>query len=209
MEKCTADSSLILSLILSIGIAICLVLLSKPPTATPAFDFESGTQGWITSDKNTQLTVTTTPVYAGKQALEVNTQLFAPAFIEVAAYFNQVTPAGFGSRGPYDLLGKHISCFLYLPNDLAKEVFIQIFVKDINSVINHSHGTEYSQPYSIDPSRTGKSIEISFQVGSTPPDPKGFNAKAGDAMGIRIETNTGSQLTFTGAFYIDDCTIEG
>ena len=175
---------------------------------TSAFDFENGTQGWITSDSNTQLTVTTNPAYSGKQALEVKTQLSAPASIEVAAYFNQVKPAGFDSLGPYDFFGKHISCFMYLPNDLAKEVFIQIFVKDRNSVIKHFPGTEYSQPYSIDPSRTGNWIEISYQVGKGTPDPKGFNAAEVDAMGIRIETSKGSLLTFKGSLYIDDCTIK-
>jgi hypothetical protein len=177
------------------------------PTPTSAFDFENGTQGWRTSDSNTQLTVTTNPVYFGKLALEVNTQLPAPAFIEVAVYFNEVKPAGFDSLGPYDFLGKHISCFMYLPNDLAKEIFIQIFVKDTNSVLHHFAGTEYSQPYSIDPSRTGKWIEISYHVGTGTPAPT-VNTKAVDAMGIRIETNKGSRLKFKGSLYIDDCTIK-
>src|SRR5258706_12802643 len=117
-------------------------------------------------------------------------------------------PAGSDLFGPYNFAGKHISCFLYLPDALAKEVFVQIFVKDTNSVLHHFAGTEYSQPYSIDSSRTGKWVEISYQVGTGTPDPKGFNPAEVEAMGIRIETNTGSHLTFTGSFFIDDCTIK-
>lgn len=179
----------------------------KIQVSPTAFDFEDGTQGWNPSDTTTQLSLTTSPVHSGNRALEVKIQLPAPTNIEVAAYFNQVKPAGFSSLGPYDFSGKRVSCFVYLPRQLAGGVLLQNFVKDKNSVVDHKSGTEYGPPHNIALSDTEKWIEIAYPVGTGTPDPQGFDITQVDAMGMSIKTNEGSSLTFKGSFYVDDCTI--
>ncbi len=193
-------------------------------TAAPsvfAFNFENGTQHWGTSEGNFKLAkvgVTTRPVHSGRYALQITTALLGNAnplynglkevyrHTEATVYFDQVPPNGFSVPGPYNLSGKRVSCFVFLPSRLATEdnhqTYIRIFVKDTK------FANDFSTAVNIDPSVTNRWIQLSFIVGAESGNAdRSFDPTRVNAIGIRIETPDGSTMSYNGTFYIDDCSI--
>lgn len=189
-----------------------------------AYDFESGVQGWSTSEGqfNTSIMVTTTtnPVHSGSHALQVTTRLVGnanPAFstlpgdtpakgnlyshTEAVVYFDQSKPNGFSAPGPYDLRGKTVSCYVFFPSTLATgdnvPPYVRLFVKD------KKFANAFSQAVSIDPQHTQEWFQLSLTVSSD----ASFDASLVNALGVRLETPDGSKIDYTGPFYIDDCSI--
>lgn len=211
---------------ISLGLTDCSTTSTQAgPTATPkatpipgvTFDFETGVQNWGTSEgqyKLARVDVTTQHARSGKQALEVTTSLlggknsaYTPdkevyRHTETVVYFNKTILNGFSSPGPYNLEGKQISCFVYLPHGL-ETTFIRIFVKDTK------YANDFSKVVDINSSNIDKWLQLTFVVGSDPNDADtNFDASKVNALGVRIETPDSAMLSYTGSFYIDDCTIE-
>jgi hypothetical protein len=196
---------------------------SEPTSSTTfAFDFETGTQNWGTSEgafKLAKVDLTNNPVHSGTHALQVTTALLGdgnPAYTptkevyrhtEAKVYFDQRAPNGFNIRGPYNLTGKQVSCFVYLPGGLAPEgnpqAYIKLFVKD------KKFANDFSKAVDIDASHLERWFLLSFVIGADKTDADAtFDATQVNALGVRIDTVSKSTLDYTGPFYIDDCAIE-
>jgi hypothetical protein len=187
-----------------------------------AFNFENGKQHWGTSEGNfkpTKVGVTTNPVHSGRYALQITTVLLGNAnpffnaskevyrHTEATVYFDQGTPNGFSVLGPYNLRGKRVSCFVFLPSGLATgddyQNYVRIFVKDIK------FANDFSTAIKIDLSVTDHWIQLSLVVGTEINNADAsFDPTRVNAMGIRIETSDNSTTNYNGAFYIDDCIIQ-
>src|SRR5258706_544365 len=140
----------------------------------------------------------TNPLYNGLKEVYRHT--------EATVYFDQVPPNGFSVPGPYNLSGKRVSCFVFLPSRLATEdnhqTYIRIFVKDTK------FANDFSTAVNIDPSVTNRWIQLSFIVGAESGNAdRSFDPTRVNAIGIRIETPDGSTMSYNGTFYIDDCSI--
>jgi hypothetical protein len=121
------------------------VLDSFEPAGT--FGFENGVENWIAPEKAFKLSkvdTTTERVHAGASALRLTTVLIGNGndsfpgqeyytHSEAMVYFDQPIP-GLSMPGPYDLTGKPVSCFVYLPSMLkagnTPQAFIRMFAKD-------------------------------------------------------------------------------
>ena len=193
-----------------------------PVASNFAFDFENGAQGWGTSEgsfKLARVDVVTSPIHSGRNALQITTSLLGDAnaaysstkevyrHTEATVYFSQVTPNGFTTPGPYNLSRKQVSCFVYLPSGLATngdhQTYIRVFVKDTK------FANDFSTAVNIDPSVVNKWIQLTFVVGADPNNAfSNFDPTKVNALGIRVETPDGSTMSYTGPFYIDDCSIQ-
>ena len=188
------------------------------------YDFEAGTQGWGTSEgqfKLAELSITSAYVYHGNQALQLDTELYGSGSQEFAnhnsedvyrhteavVYFDKI-PEGVDSPGPYDLTGKRLSCFVFVPSGLlapndAPPAYIRLLVKDTN------FANQFSAPMMITTETTEKWIEIILVV-SENPDPNSdpnFDATQAYAMGVRLDSLDDSTVSYSGPIYIDFCTI--
>jgi|GEM_PF-5206286 len=192
------------------------VIPSPSATLLPyKYDFESGIQGWTTSEKALKLAttaITTQYAKSGKQSLIVTTQLFGDTS---QAYADAATPSN-GEKtvylhteatvyfDPIDLSGKTISCYLYLPAGLVNiphETYVRLFAKDASFL------SDFSQAVNIaDDNTAGNWYPISFTIGASNAD-QGFNPHVIKEFGVRIETPHGSTLNYTGNYYIDACNI--
>jgi hypothetical protein len=199
---------------------------SEPTSSTTfAFDFETSTQNWGTSEgafKLAKVDLTNNPVHSGTHALQVTTAFLGdgnPAYTpdkevyqhtEATVYFDQVAPNGFDMPGPYNLAGKTVSCFVFLPSGLAPEgnpqAYIRLFVKSKKGSLLPN---DFGKAVSIDASRVERWFLLSFVIGADRNDADAdFDATQVIALGVRIDTVSKSTLNYTGPFYIDDCTIE-
>jgi len=177
------------------------------------FDFESGTEGWGTSEgayKLASVSTTTDISYTGNSALELTTELFGNGsedvyrHTEAVVYLNNNPLKGFDQPGPYDLTGKTFSCFVYLPADLvvqeATRTYIRLIAKDTK------FANQFSQAVEITKDNTNKWIELSFVIDVNVDSD--FDPKQTNALGVRLDTPDGSTLEYTGPIYIDHCSIE-
>ncbi len=186
---------------------------SPKPTSQYGFNFESGTQKWTTSEgeyKYSILENTKQFVYSGNQALRLATELYSGSnevsrHTETVAYFNNAIPEGFGLPGPYNLTGKTVSCFVYLPTALAPNgssaAYIQLFVKD------KDFRNQFNTVLDILPSNVNQWLQLSLTVGEGGGMDSGFDSSKINALGIRIVLHNQATLNYTGSFYIDHCTI--
>lgn len=200
--------------------AIATTTASEPSNFT-GFDFESGAQGWVTSEgkyKKAELSTTTQVVYAGKSALQLDTELFGSGSTEFSArnnddvyrhteavvYLNNNGPAGYDKPGPYDLTEKIFSCFVYLPDGLAVEgaprAYIRLIAKDTK------FANQFSQAVDITKDNTDQWIELSFVIKISPDTD--FDPKQTNALGVRFDSLDGSTVQYTGPIYIDNCSIK-
>lgn len=197
------------------------IVTSISPTGY-AFDFENGTQNWSTSEGSYKLAtvgLTTNPVHSGSHALKITTVLLGdanPAYTankevyrhtEATVYFSQAAPNGFDTPGPYNLARKRVSCYVYLPSGLAgggaQLAYIRIFIRDV------SYHNDFSTAVTIDQTAVNHWLLLTLVVGADPNNAdSGFDATKVNAMGVRIDTPSGSTLNYTGPFYIDDCSIQ-
>lgn len=185
------------------------------------FDFEIGIECWNTSEESyklAQLDVTSLIAHSGARSLVVTTELFGDRspqvakitdknkrevyqHTEVTAYFGSAIPEGYSTPGPYDLTGKTLSCFVYLPSQLTIAgrpwPYVRIFAKDAG------YANLFGQALDIDTTQVNKWIQLSLVVKSQ----GDFDATLTNAIGIRIETKPGSKLRYIGPIFIDDCTI--
>lgn len=185
------------------------------------YDFESGTQGWVTAEgqyKKAELSTTTQFVYAGNYALQLDTELFGSGSAEFAAhnnddvyrhteavvYMNNSRPAGYDQPGPYDLTGKTFSCFVYLPDSLAVEgtprAYIRLIAKDTK------FANQFSQAVDITKDNTNEWLELSFAINSS--SDTDFDPKQTNTLGVRLDSLDGSTVQYTGPIYIDNCSIK-
>ena len=189
------------------------------PEVKKGYDFETGTEGWTTSEgqyKLAALTVSKT-AYTGNQSLELDTLLvgngnsdFSTKYksqdvyrhTEAVGYFSQ-PPQGFDSSGPYDLTGKQLSCYVFLPPGLATDkntAYVRLILKD------NKFANIFSEGVDVTPPNTNKWIKLSLiDQKSSDSD---FDPTRTNAMGVRIDTHDEFPLDFTGSIFIDDCTIE-
>lgn len=156
------------------------IITSISPTGY-AFDFENGTQNWGTSEGSYKLAtvdLTTNPVHSGSHALKITTALLGdanPAYTankevyrhtEATVYFSQAAPNGFDTPGPYNLKGKRVSCYVYLPSGLAnggaQQPYIRVFVKDVN------FHDDFSTAVAINQTTVSHWLLLSFIVGADP-----------------------------------------
>jgi hypothetical protein len=187
------------------------------------YDFESGTQGWSATEtdyKKVELSSTNELVYAGSSALVVNSELFGSGSAEFAShnnddvyrhtealvYMNNSMPQGFDQPGPYDLSGKTFSCRVYLPASLAVEdsshAYVRLIAKDIK------FANQMSDPEDITANNVEQWIELSFVIGDGSNSDAGFDPTRTNALGVRIDSLDGSTVQYSGAFYIDHCSIK-
>lgn len=190
-----------------------LTATSTPASEFVGFDFESGTQGWGTSEgeyKLAEVSTTTDVFYTGNSALELNTELFGNGSTEFLArnsedvYRHTEAVVYLNNNGPYDLTGKTFSCFVYLPNGLAVEgsprTYIRLLAKDTK------FANQFSQAVDITQSNIDQWIELSFVIDvSSDTD---FDPKQTNALGIRLDSLDGSTVQYTGPIYIDNCSIK-
>jgi hypothetical protein len=185
------------------------------PTGT--FGFENGVENWIAPEMGKKLSkvdTTTERVHAGAHALRLTTILIGngnDAFpgqeyythSEAMVYFDQPIP-GLSAPGPYDLTGKTVSCFVYLPRTLTAgntpQAFIRMFAKD------RKFANDYGPIVYIDPSHVEQWFQISLTIGKGDLD-VGFNPKRVWGIGVLLEATNGSTLSFKGSIYIDDCFV--
>jgi len=198
-----------------------------PPTqvVTPfliGYDFESGTQGWGSAEekyKKAETSLTTQVVYEGNSSLQLDTELFGSGSAEFSShnnddvyrhteavvYMNNSIPAGYDIPGPYNLEGKSLSCFVYLPDGLAVDgphTYVRLIAKDIG------FRNQVSQAVDITKDTTNRWIELSFVAGDGSNEDEGFDAKEINALGVRLDSLDGSNVQYTGPIYIDNCTIK-
>ncbi len=196
------------------------IVTSISPTGY-AFDFENGTQNWSTSEGSYKLAtvdLTTNPVHSGSHALKITTALLGdanPAYTankevyrhtEATVYFSQAAPNGFDAPGPYNLAGKRVSCYVYLPSGLAnggaQQAYIRIFVKDVN------FHDDFSTAVTIDQTTVSHWLLLSFIVGSDPNNAdSGFDATKVNAMGVRVDTPSGSTLNYTFSIVMEEANV--
>jgi len=185
------------------------------PTGT--FGFENGVENWIAPEgafKLSKVDTTTERVHSGAHALRLTTVLIGNGnkaypgqeyytHSEATVYFDQPLP-GLSKPGPYNLTGKTVSCFVYLPSTLATgntaQAFVRMFSKD------RQFANDYGPIVSIDASHVGQWFQISLIIGKGDPD-KTFNPKSVWSIGVLLETIDGSTLSFNGSIYIDDCFV--
>lgn len=184
------------------------------PTATAfpwaGYNFESDIQGWTTSEgqyKLATLEVSRERAYVGQQSLKLVTELFEdenPVFryTEATAYFDIAVPEGISYPGPYDLSGKSVSCFLYLPAALASggnpQTYVRLFVKD------DAYDNLFSTAVDITPANVEQWIQITLPVENV----ANFDATSTNALGVRFDLQEGSSFSYEGPIYIDYCSIE-
>ena len=184
------------------------------------YDFESDTMGWNTSEgdyKRAILNTTTLVAYKGKQALVLDTELYgsgSPEYTdhnkedvyrhtEALVYFNQI-PAGIDYPGPYDLTGKRLSCFVYVPiglvaPDNTPPAYVRLILKDKN------FANQFSEAIIINDETVEQWLELIYVVN---PDPNSdFDMTHVNAMGVRLDTLDDSIIDYKGPIYIDYCTI--
>jgi hypothetical protein len=207
--------------------------LNLQPTDTPSvppiqqsdfagFDFESGMQGWETTEgefKKAELSTTTQITNTGNSALVLDTELFGNGSSEFAlhnnddiyrhsealVYMNNSMPEGYEQPGPYALTGKTFSCFVFLPDGLAVEgprAYVRLIAKDIG------FRNQVSQAVDITKANTNQWIELSFVIGDGSNSDAGFDAKQTNALGVRFDSLDGSTVQYTGPIYIDTCSIK-
>lgn len=191
---------------------------SKLPSTDIAYDFEKGTSGWVTSEgafKLALVSLATKPVHSGIYSLEVTTTLMGnanPAYssakevynhTEADVYFDQAKPNDFSAPGPYNLSGKEVSCFVFLPGALANQIYIRLFVKDTE------FRNDFSEALNVNPSTVNHWIFFTFVVGNIIHNTdQGFDPTKVNSLGIRVDTFSGSTLNYSGSFFIDDCSIQ-
>lgn len=193
---------------------------TNPPTYTPtptqssqgsvSYSFETGTQGWVPTTCGT-LDTTSDVTYSGSSSLLVNSTLYLNendnCYVEPFVDFGISPPEG-AESGPYNLEGKRVTCFVYLPSPLGvdsdpPEVLARLFVKDVNFV-NH-----FTSDFWVDSSKIEQWIPFSLLVGSDEgiKEP-GFDAEKVQAISIRVELVNDSQHEYDGPIYIDNCSFE-
>lgn len=193
---------------------------TNTPTATPkpttqyGYNFESDTENWTTSEgefKPITLTTTTQFVYSGVRAFQLVPNLRSDSsevyrHTETVAYFNNAIPEGFVVPGPYNLTGKLVSCFIYLPSELASggsaQVYIRLFVKD------KDFRNQFSNALDISSSNVNRWLQLALTVGTGDNQAPGFKSTEVNALGIRVELHNGATLIYTGPLYIDHCAIQ-
>lgn len=175
------------------------------------YNFESGTENWVTSEgayKLAKLDTSDQVVCAGRQSLRLTTELYIdPVEVyrhtEAVAYFGGAVPQGMPNPGPYDLTGKEVSCYVWVPASLVSqgdpETYIKLFVKD------EAFHNQYSTALDIteDAADSWQYLSLTITNGLD-----GFDATKTNALGVRIELQPDSALRFEGPIYIDECRIE-
>lgn len=219
----------LLTVIILIPLVFLLYNMHKPGTPTSptptsgveplatTFGFENGVEHWIAPEtdlKTSKVDATTDRVHSGSHALRLTTVLIGNGnksysgkeyytHSEATVYFDQPLP-GLSKPGPYNLTGKPVSCFVYLPNSLAMgniaQAFVRMFSKD------RQFANDYGPMVLIDSSHVEQWFQISLTIGKGEPD-KTFDPKSVWSIGILLETTDGSTLSFNRSIYIDDCFV--
>lgn len=187
------------------------------------YDFESGRQGWDTSEGSFKLARIESSAgrsYSGQHSLLVTTELYGGAteeftskgkekvFLstEAKVYFNRFPPQGVEHPGPYDLTEQSVSCYVYFPTGLAfatnPESYVRLFVKD------SSESNQYGSPVNISASNVEQWLLLSLTVGAGESMDPDFDPTKTNALGVRVELPEDSALSYVGPFYIDQCIVE-
>jgi hypothetical protein len=207
---------------------IAPLINAPPPSATAAlmtssligYDFENDTQGWQSSEadhKLARLDTSEIVAYHGQRALVLETELYGSGsdefrshnsddvyrHTEVLVYFNQI-PEGLDRPGPYDLTGKRLSCFVYLPTgliapDITPPAYVRLILKDKN------FANQFSEPVMISSETTENWLELIYVV--NPDVNSNFDTTQVNAMGVRLDSLDNSTVNYSGPVYIDFCTI--
>lgn len=209
---------------LTLSPAQTTVQVTTPTSSFVGFDFETGIEGWNTAEGSYKLAtvnITTQVVHSGKQALEVDTELFGSGSSQFAAhnkddiyrhteadgYFSGNIPEGFNQPGPYDLTAKQISCFVYLPTGLdvegAPSAYVRLIVKDAK------FANQFSKAVDVTKDNVNQWLDLSLVVSKSSPDSDpAFDPTQINAIGVRLDSLDGSTVAYTGPIYIDDCQIK-
>ena len=108
--------------------------------------------------------------------------------------------------GPYDLTGKRVLCYVYLPNELATDdsvqIYVNLFVKD------EAFRNQYSSRLDVTENTVNSWQELSLIVGDEGHIDAGFDTQNVNALGVVINLESWASLHFIGSIYIDECQIE-
>ena len=179
------------------------------------YTFEEDTENWGTSEgayKLATLEVSQEEVCKGRQSLKLTTELRSDEGevyreTEAVGYFDNAVPQGMDHPGPYDLTGNRVSCYVYVPEDLAMEppqAFYNLFIKDT------AFGNQYNARLYMteDTADTWQQMELIVGERNDGYIDDGFDTTNVRALGIVIGIVEGSPIRFTGPVYIDHCEIE-
>lgn len=182
-----------------------------PHAAGVGYGFETGMQGWIVTESETEISKpvqmqTTTIAYAGAYSLEVQAELHDGGddvyrHTEVIAYFH-TPPEGLVTVGPYDWTGRVVTCYAFFPASLASQdspAYARIIVKD------NKHANIFSEAVDITNETKEQWIELTVEIPSNK-DPN-FDATNVNAIGVRVDTHDGFPLQFKDSFLIDECRV--
>jgi TIR domain len=189
---------------------------SIEPSGT--FGFEHGIEHWIAPEadfKPSKVDVTTDRVHSGSHALRLTTVLIGNGndsfpgqeyymHSEATVYFDRPLP-GLSAPGPYNLTGKPVSCFVYLPAALAAENTPQAFIR--MSVKDRGAANDYGPMVFIDSSHVEQWFQLSLTIGKGGYPDKTFDPKRVWSIVVLLQTTENSTLSFKGSIYIDDCFV--
>lgn len=176
------------------------------------YNFEESIEDWVTSEgayKLASLSTSAQQAYQSFQSLKLTTELcgqtdFLYRHTEATAYFTSAVPQGINTLGPYDLTDHQVSCYVYLPSDLAPkgdpQAYVRIFVKD------DQFRNQYSDLINITDINTEKWTKLSLAIGNHNADPN-FDSTRINTLGLRFELYNDATLNFVGDIFIDECSI--
>lgn len=195
-----------------------------PPVVTSiVFNFEKDTQGWDTSERQyklAELKITATITHEGQFALELTTELYgesSTAFevtnqdtvyqhTETKVFFTQAAQFGMNIDSQYDMTGKRVSCFVYIPEQILPDTGptgkVGMFVKDTQSRNNYDPDGSVT----FNASTVGKWIQVIIDVGRGYSD-LNFDKTQVNNFGVKFEIFAQSAIEYKGPIYIDDCTV--
>jgi hypothetical protein len=191
--------------------------ITVTPTTTPStvgYNFESDTQRWTASEaqyKPVSFDTSTETVYSGSRSLRVTTDLYVGSenvfqHTEALVYFPDARPEGIGLSPPYNLTGKQVSCFVYMPTGLVpdgtNQGYLRLFVKD------DAFRNQYGEPVGVTIDNVAKWIQLSLRVGVGDGMDNDFNPARTNALGVRIDLYDTATLRYSGPLFIDHCVLE-
>ena len=180
------------------------------------YNFEVDTEKWWPAEadfKLAELEVSSELSCKGSQSLKLTTELKTgteDVYLHTSptVYFDNGIPQGMSGPGPYDLTGARVSCYVYIPEELATEqpyeVHLNLFIKD---KVFHN---QYSESLYVSEEVTGNWQLLSLVVGE---EGEGyidadFDPQEVNALGVVINLEAWASMDFIGSLYIDECEIE-
>ena len=175
---------------------------------TAKFDFETGTQGWLSQNwqdfrGSYGVEQTSENSISGSYALvlDCNSNSKGEAYVDLRKEF----------KSPQNLDGKTIKCWVLIPstqdNDILQQIGVQLFVKSVKNenTANEQWFSEYSTINDLS-GLTGSWYKITLKPGIETKKgyvEQGFDPKNIAVIGIKIASEKGSPSDFKGKLFID------